>query len=407
MATQEATQLNTAQRLTLAMIVVAGGVGNTFDVGNIALAGHALAHHGVRMYASFDRPDRWPYPPLYVPLAALANKAAGVLHVSFSTLIRLPDVVADLALALLVEQMVAWRGATATRRLAAAAAVAVGPCVLSVSAVHGQIDVFAIAFAVAGYAAFQRFTGTKRAVAAGLLIGMGAAIKVVPGFAVLPLLPHLPDWRQRGRLLAATAAVPILSVLPFFVATPSAVKRILLGYHGLAGVGGLSLAVQPRLALFWFAHGVYHVSRVGQILQDASVWLTLAGVVAVTVVCWKWRPEPAVGASLIYLVVWICGVNYFLTYAVWGLPFFILAGYTAATVAFQAVYLVPLWFAYDGLLTHRPTLRHGNGAVEHLYVPAMLILYLAFCCAVGVLVYAMAWAQPNTPRAVPGPAVRS
>src|SRR5438270_444755 len=57
-----------------------------------------------------------------------------------------------------------------------------------------------------------------RAVVCGSLIGIGAALKTVPGFMVLALLATARSTLERAVLVATTVAVPSLALLPFLLA---------------------------------------------------------------------------------------------------------------------------------------------------------------------------------------------
>jgi len=363
---------------------------NSYDDGNISIAVNALRAYKLHFYDHVQ--EVWPYPPGYLPVGLLAQR----LPFAFSTASRLFGAVADMALAWLVQEMLGWRGVTFGRRMIAAGLLALGPCVLATSVVHGQIDVVATLFAVAGYAAWERLDGWQRPALTGLLIGIGADIKLPAGLAALSLVALTCGWRERARLVGWTALVPVVTVAPFALVTPRA-ARIALTYHGLPGVGGLSLLVQPAFALAWYHNQSVALSSLEKDAMHVSGDVTVAAILLVMAACWRWRPAPAIGASLMYLAVYVFGVNYLLQYVVWILPFLLLAGLFRTMAGLQALYLVPLWFRYHNSFTNPPEnapLIGSVTAIRDVYVPAMALLWLFFL----VLLTCLLW-QSATRRA--------
>ncbi len=113
----------------------------------------------------------------------------------------------------------------------------------------------AILPAVGALVVWRRVEGPDRAWKAGLLIGLAASIKTVPGLVVLALLPSARGWREAVTLVVASIALPLLALAPFWAADAEAVRRM-LRYNGLPGLGGLTLAVQPDLAEAWLRRPV-------------------------------------------------------------------------------------------------------------------------------------------------------
>jgi Glycosyltransferase family 87 len=316
--------------------------GEPYDMESFRLVSGALHDDPLTVYAEYGQAGRirWPYPPGFFPWVYLSGTVSGHVDLSFEFLIRLPSIAAVAALAWLVQDFLGRRRAGAGTRLAAAALVSLGPSFLVTCGYHGQIDAVAILPGVLAISYWERSTTESRAVTAGLLIGMGGALKTVPLLLVLALLPSVRSRREALILVAAAATPMLLAFAPYTLAGTLPSSQ-LLSYRGLAGVGGLSLAVQPDFAVA--ALGVRPVARtdVAQAVADHGNLVLYVGLVAVAAVGWIWRPRPLQMAVLLWLAVYAFGANFFFQYALWGLPFFLMAGYVRQVLVVQVALLPP------------------------------------------------------------------
>jgi hypothetical protein len=359
--------------------------GDRFDIGNMVIVNHRLHDGALGLYGEVARAGdvvayRWPYPPGFLPVILLVSKLANVLGGDVYEYLRVPGMLANLGIAWLVWIWFGDRGVSPRMRFAAAAAVALGPAFIADSAIHGQIDAVAVLPAVAGLVVWDKLEpGTRRTVLTGLLIGAGIAIKTVPIVALAAVLATVRSRREAVTLIVCALGPTVVTIAPFLLThwheTVQAQK-----YHGLPGIGGISLLVQPHLAVEWLASGGVSFSHATNRLQDVSGVLAVASLVGTSLVIWRRRVAPALGASLLMLAVFAFGVNFLLTYAVLGLPFFLLAGWIRQVIAFQLVYLIPLAFKYVGYVD--PGHLFSAGAVRWIYIPTMIGLW-----AVGLAVY--------------------
>jgi hypothetical protein len=326
-------------RLAIAIFADTG----TEDLDSFAIVRDALRDDPLHLYS--DVPDlRWPYPPGYLPVVALFAGIDSALGLEFRNLLRLGPIASDAGIALLVQYLLALRGAPERTRLAAAGAVALGPVFIGVAGYQGQIDSVAILPALAGFAVWQH-GGSSRALAAGLLIGLGGSIKTVPLLLVLALLPSVRSPREALTLVTAAAAVPLALFAPFAIADLGAVWDHLT-YRGFPGLGGLSLLVQPDLPLFWQAGHDYAPNAATDALVDYGGVVVALGLIAAAALLARFRPEPLDAAVLIWLVVWLLGVNFFIQYLIWGLPFLLARGELRAAAAIQLLATPALLLLY-------------------------------------------------------------
>ena len=320
---------------------------------------------------------RWPYAPAFFPWIYASEWLADHSALAFHGLVQLPAIAADVAIALLILWAFGQRRVPERTRLAAAGLVLLGPSFIAISGYHGQIDSLAILPAVAGVLAWERAKTPHRATVAGSLLGAGAALKTVPAFMILALLPTARTVPEGVRLTAVTAAVPLAMLLPFAI-TDFAGVRDLTEYGGAPGAGGLSLALQPGLATDrWLLQEPFHLSGASELLGDygsifLGIVLLLLGVAMI-----RWRTPPVTAAICVWLVVWIFGPGFFLQYLVWGLPFIILAGRLVEAAALQAAVLVPTILFYLA--------PWENDDVAYLYVPIMIGVWLAMIAALALI----------------------
>jgi hypothetical protein len=331
-------------------------------------------------HAVYEGGVPWTYPPLFLGWLAGASWLSQVSGVSFHALAKLGPTLADIGLALAVYAYLRWRGAKERWRLAGAGLVLFGPTFIATSGYHGQIDSVAILPAVLGLMAWERRPTPSRSWEAGLLIGLGAAVKIVPLLMVLVLLPYARSWREGAKLIVA-ALIPLAFALgPLWIAGID--LHNVTGYAGVPGWGGLSLVLDPGLAWHNLTVGAVFFPESGLTngLQSAARWITLGVLVVYSGFIFRYRPALIDAAVLLWLAIFAFSPNFFLTYLVWGLPFFIMAGYLLEVAALQAVLVIPTVAYYLSLWPSR------SAAVGIAYVPLMFALWVFFTCATVILV---------------------
>jgi hypothetical protein len=343
------------------------------------------------------------YPPLFLGWLAGASWLSDVSGLSFHGLVKLGPSLADVGLALAVYAYLGWRGGGERRRLAGAALVMFGTSFIAVSGYHGQIDSVAILPAVLALMVWERRPPSSRAVEAGLLIGLGAAVKTVPLLLVLPLLGSARSWQEGAKLAGAAVAVPALALAPFWAAGLD-LSRV-ISYTGVPGWGGLSLVVDPALGWHWLTKGGFWVfgSPFGgttQALHEASRWITLLVLTIYTGFVLRYRPAPSDAAVLLWLAIYAFSPNFFLDYLIWGLPFFIMAGYLAKVAVLQAL-LIPATVAYYVALWP----AHST-AVGLVYVPSLIALWVFWMVATLALARRIVRQRERNPSGIQPPLIR-
>jgi hypothetical protein len=314
--------------------------GQPYDIQSFVIVRQALAHSHLHFYgdpALFNQGFRWPYPPGFLPFVGLAGAVNDVTGLAYTSLIRVPSILADAGIALLVQDFLGRSGASERTRLGAVALVALGPSFIVISGYHGQVDNTAILPAVAAAVVWLRAPADRRALYAGALIGVGGAMKTTVLFAALAFLPAVRSWREGVQLMGAAAAVPVLAVAPFFLNTPGDVREA-LGYHGFPGTSGLSFLLQPGLA----EQLTRPVTRSGAVMFifDRGQAIVVVALLAMTALTWRSRLRPVERASLVWLTFYVVTPVFFWQYLVWALPFFLMAGRFRLVVAVEAIGIV-------------------------------------------------------------------
>jgi Glycosyltransferase family 87 len=328
---------------------------------------------------------RWTYPPLWLGWLAGASWLSDVTGLSFHGLAKLGPTLADVGLALAIYTYLGWRGARERLRLAGAALVMLGPSFIAISGYHGQIDSAAILPAVIALMVWERSSSPNRALWAGLLIGVGAAVKLPPLLLVLPLLGAAKSWGEAAKLAGAALAVVLLSLAPLW-ASGIDLSRV-ARYAGFPGWGGLSLVVEPAYGWHLFTQPIfspYAQSGLLQTVQDNARWITAVSLAAYTAFVVRYRPAAVDAAALLWLVVYAFSPNFFLNYLVYGLPFFLMAGFLIEVAVLQALLIAPT-VAYYVVLS--PAHSTATGV---LYVPALIALWAAWVLATLVIAWRLA-----------------
>jgi hypothetical protein len=184
--------------------------------------------------------------------------------------------------------------------------------------------------------------------------------------------------KEAALLVGCALAVPLASSLPFLAADPSGVLR-LRHYAGSPGVGGLSLVLQPDLAERWLTQWVVATPLTRWLFIDHAGPYNAMTMIVFGAYAWRFRPSPRVAAALVWLVVLALGSGFFFQYLVWGIPFFLLAGFLRATALLQAVITVPMVLFYLG------PWHPADHWVVYLYVSLMLGVWAMWAMGTAAL----------------------
>lgn len=177
-------------------------------------------------------PEHTQYPTLYPPLSLALFSAAASAGVEHATLVwKCLTAVASLATLFLVAILLRERG-----QLRHLALVALSPVLILESGIGAHVDAFSALFVTAALLAYQR----GRLAWAGVYIGLGALVKLLPIALLLPLV--LGQRRLHRALRIAAAAVT--TVVAGYALT------LLLGFLPIGSLGTLFAKWRFGSALF-------------------------------------------------------------------------------------------------------------------------------------------------------------
>ena len=327
-----------AAGLVARLVLAFASRGADFDIDSFAIVRDALRDDPLHVYDAVNEGFyRWPYPPAYLPWIATAGWLHDTVGGSFAGWLKLPAVLADAGIAWLVWRLLELRGATERVRLAGAALVMFGPTFLMISSYHGQIDAAAILPALAAMYVWER-GGERRALWAGLLVGVGGAVKIVPLAMLLPLVVCARSRREAAWVVGAASAVMLVVLAPWLLADFGATVDSLKN-RGFPGLGGVSLILNPDLTDAALRGTVPDNTGLIEFLNRHGWLFPVLALVATAVLLWKRRPPVLEAALIVWLVLMVFGVNFALQYAVWGLPFLLATGRLRSALALQLVLL--------------------------------------------------------------------
>ena len=339
-----------------------------FDVRVMFAMRRALLEHGLHAYG--DVPE-WVYPPGLMPWLLIGTWLADHLGISREFALRLPSILADGALTFLVMAALESKRTERGLVIVAGSLVAFGPMFVAVSSYQGQIDTLAVLPAAVAALVWGGTTRPSRAVVCGLLIGIGAALKTVPIFVTLALLPTACSWRERASLVMTTAAVPALMLLPFLAVDPGGAGRV-FQYAGLPGLGGWSVLIQPSLTRSWLLREPFDIARSTQFLYLCGAVASLIGLVLVTLLLIRRRTPPLAAAPVVWLTVYALAVGFFPQYTTWALPFFLMAGRIRESAILSAL-LMPITVI---VVLPRPLSLSGLVPVYQAFAVAMQLFFV-------------------------------
>ena len=276
----------TALVLRLAMLALAYRIQPYDLLNDFQTAGFDVLHHQDPILNA--RQNGWGSLPVYAFVLAGALWTTLHVHVSWLIIARIPAILCDVGVVVVVG---ALAGAAGERAALRRFQYACNPLAILVSSVHGQAEPFCFLFALGALAiilqAGPQVSG-RLAVIAGILFGVAIATQTWPAVFGPALLLALPSWRRRAQLAAGVAGVmavlfvtlPVTVGTPFaklpYIATQLVETRPSFGNWGWAGVW---LTVHPTNLAVWQDPLWLHAGSIG----------TKVAVVGALLAVWWWR----------------------------------------------------------------------------------------------------------------------
>jgi hypothetical protein len=272
--------------LRMAMLALAWRTQPYDLVNDFKTAGMDVLHHQDPILN--NRPNGWGSLPVYAFVLAGAYWASLHLHVSWLVIARMPALLCDVGVVVLVGVLARAAGERAALRRFQ---YACSPLPILISSVHGQAEPFCFLFCLGAFAVILRAgpqISARLAGVAGILFGVAVAAQTWPVVFGPALLLALPAWRRRAQFTAGAAAVLALLfvTLPVTVGTPVAklpyIARQILETRpsfGNWGWSGVWLTVHPTKLPVWQDPLWLNAGSVG----------TKIAIVGALLVVWWWR----------------------------------------------------------------------------------------------------------------------
>jgi hypothetical protein len=279
-----------------------------YDLANDFWAsGYATLHHQDPIL--HNRSNGWGSLPTYTFVLAAAVWTTYHLHFSWLVIARIPQILCDLGVVVVVGKLVTASGGSRDQAALRRFQYACSPIAILVSSVHGQLEPSCLLLVFAGMVVVLNggpgISG-RRAVAGGALLGLAISTQSWPVLFGPALLIALPTWRRRLQATAGAAAVGIVLfvTMPLTVGTPLN-KMSYLFKHMISN--------QPHIGTWgWAGIWVTQDSSAGPV-WSAPLWLHLGAIgsklalaAAVVAVLWWRRGHPldvATAVTTLYIAV--------------------------------------------------------------------------------------------------------
>jgi hypothetical protein len=308
----------TALVLRLVMLALAYRTQPYDLVNDFRTAGFDVLHH--RDPILNTRQNGWGSLPVYAFALAGALWTSVHLHVSWLIIARIPAILSDLGVVVLVGVLA---GASGERAALRRFQYACNPLAILVSSVHGQAEPACFLFSLAAFAIVLRAgpqVSGRLAGAAGVLLGLAVATQTWPVVFGPALLLALPSWRRRAQFAAGAAGVMALlfASLPVTVGTPVAKLPYIATQFvetrpsfGNWGWSGVWLTVHPTRLPVW-ADNLW--------LNAGSIGTKVAVAVALLAVWWWRRAHPLDVVTATTTVLLAITPSFGNQYLVWQAP---------------------------------------------------------------------------------------
>ena len=333
---------------------------DNIDVQNYARVATIVEQHGAAaLYA--ETQGIYPYPPVWMRVEVLAAQVADTLKGSYSLLVRLPIVLADL---LIVALLAAWQAKERNPRwLSAAFLYAVNPVALIVTCLHGQFDAIPIAFLLLSLflLAFNYRTSYS-----GLALAFAIAVKSFPVLFLPIMVAYAKAGRERRRLVGLALAPVVLLLLTYLILWPTDLVRELFGYRGAALLGFM---VPIRTLYVPLAHASFPVDTTTQLLRF-SAYAFLAAYLVYLAGIWRRQPLLLTDTVAVFALFYTIYAGIAPQYTLWMLPFLLLTH-----VRLAILYTVSATFALVGFYLYAvpDTLPFAAG-VPHMVTQVLYAL---------------------------------
>lgn len=248
-------------------------------------AGIATLHH--RDPILNNRTTGWASLPTYTFVLAGAAWTAVHLHWTWVVVARIPSLLCDLGVVVVVGALVKASGGSGDRAALRRFQYACNPVAILVSSVHGQLEPFCLLLAFSAFVVVLRGgqgITARRTVAGGVLLGFAISGQTWPVLFGPALLIALPSWRRRLQAVAGAAVVGVVlfATMPLTVGTPLSKMPYLFKHMisnqptiGTWGWSGVWLTQHPTALPVWEDPLWVNVAKIGTKVALAAALLAV------------------------------------------------------------------------------------------------------------------------------------
>ena len=189
---------------------------------------------------------RYPYLPFHMYLMAGASWLATHTPLPFVFWVKVPPIMADMALTVTVGVVAGRLGYGRTTALRAALLFALNPISVMVTGYHGQFDAEPVALTLVAWAVLVYCRRPWSIPVAGLLLGLAIADKTWPVLLAPILYWRLDSSHRRAMFVLFTGVPVLLSLVVYEIIVPGGAIhaiQVSAGYQGVPGVWGISQVV--------------------------------------------------------------------------------------------------------------------------------------------------------------------
>lgn len=318
----------------LAVAALSPGTGdsrNFIASGRVALqGGNVYAYHG-----SYN------YPPTYAAILAGTFALTDRVNIPETIAVKLPPIIADSLIALLILAIASRWHPRAARPLAWL--YALNPITITIAAHHGHFD--SLAYLPAVVAIFLQSAGYPFWLGA-IGLGIGGALKIAPAFTGLAWFADVRGARQWIIFAAIVGAFVGGALWIGYTSAPRAFTETVLQHRRVVD-GGWGFYF-PILLLEWFAKrlALVGILDAAQFLRGLHQWILIAGLL-LTAYASRARSFPE-RVLLVQLALPVFAGRMPAEYVAWLAPVFVLSNQRGLVIwgIATALWMIPIYVAF-------------------------------------------------------------
>jgi Gpi18-like mannosyltransferase len=300
-------------------LVVALFTYGTEDVASWEIVGEALLQgQNPYQYTHFLR-----WPPLWMITIFAVKHLSLSLHLDFATLIKIPPIIADVAISVVIYYYFANKRRARSKGRLYAVLYAVNPISILIVAVHGQFDSIPVLFLLSSLYFLERSRGATDLSIAAMLLSLAIFAKTWPLLLVPLFVAHAPGRKARMAFLAISLLPCLVSVATLYALTPTDIYFKVVRYAGISGWWGFTS----------FYNVVQHPATKFMFDLYSSTGSYLLGLALGSLSLYYYKQHKARGLSLLeavvsgILLIYILAPGYGTQYLIWIVPFVIIYSY--------------------------------------------------------------------------------